>query len=389
MKTSGTHPELASEPDIDVITTAATTTTTAASTSSSSITKASSEFSPPPLPSLPSMSGHSSTMPIAISSESDVEPVPTSKPIPSSQLITISSGFNQGKPTGKKRLKKRELSKQQTQQPLPEKRCIRCTFSDCSHTEQRKNYMDDCIFTKHQNGVYNFSGCTKTFMRKRSKMSHIRTVHERKPRKTCKYEGCTFTTNDYGKYLPHLFTEHGEGEELKCLHCSQTFTNERVYDYHITNKHEPKQFQCSVCNRYYKTKFRLEEHWVRYHGKKPQHMCHICGKDFADEKVMTVHISSHSKEQVAKAEILEEISEAERRVAANRKPSAAAGSAAAAQPASPSPTPSEIATAEPVKDTPTVAELMSSGYRVVDEQEGYTVLEVNPEVHAEDLGEDL
>ena len=45
LKTSGTHPELASEPDIDVITTAATTTTTATSTSSSSITKASSEFS--------------------------------------------------------------------------------------------------------------------------------------------------------------------------------------------------------------------------------------------------------------------------------------------------------------------------------------------------------
>ena len=61
-------------------------------------------------------------------------------------------------------------------------------------------------------------------------------------------------------------------------------------------------------------------------------------------------------------------------MAANRKPSAAA-----AQPASPSPTPSEIATAEPVKDTPPIVqELMSSGPRVVDEQEGYTVLEVNP-----------
>ena len=84
-------------------------------------------------------------------------------------------------------------------------------------------------------------------------MNHIRTVHEGKPRKTCKYEGYTFATNDYGKYLPHLSTEHGEGEELNCLHCSQTITN-------ITNKHEPKQFQCSECNRYYKTKFRLEEH---------------------------------------------------------------------------------------------------------------------------------
>ena len=392
LKTFGTHPELPSEPDIDVITSAAATSTTATSTTSS-ITKASSEFSSPPLPSLPLMAGQSSSMPIAISSESDVEPVPTSNPIPSSQLITISSGFNQGKPTGKKRLKRSELSKQAQSQPLPRKRCIRCTFPGCSHTEQRKNDMDDHVFTKHQNGVYNCSGCTKTFLRKRSKVSHIRTAHEGKPRKTCKYEGCTFTTNDYGKYLPHLFTEHGEGEELKCLHCNQTFTNERVYDYHITNKHEPKQFQCSECNRYYKTKFRLEEHWVRYHGQKPENMCHICGKAFTNEKVMAVHISSHTKEQVAKAEILEEISEAERRVAEKRKPSAAAGSAAAAaasgEAASPSPTPSEIATAEPVgtSNNPTVAELMSSGHRVVEEQEGFTVLEVSPDVHA-DLGAD-
>ena len=131
---------------------------------------------------------------------------------------------------------------------------------------------------------------------------------------------------------------------------------------------------------------------MRYHGQKPENMCHICGKAFTNDKVMAVHITSHTKEQVAKAEILEEISEAERRVAEKRKPSAAAGSAAAAssgEPASPSPTPSEIATAEPVgtSNNPSVAELMSSGHRVVEEQDGFTVLEVSPEVHA-DLGAD-
>ena len=128
----------------------------------------------------------------------------------------------------------------------------------------------------------------------------------------------------------------------------------------------------------------MEEHWVRYNGGKPEHMCHICGKPFTDQKVMSVHITSPTKEQVAKAEILEEISEAERRIAEKRKPSSAA--AAPGNPASPSPTPSEIATAEPVNN-PTVAELMSSGHRVVEEQEGFTVLEVSPEVHA-DLGAD-
>ena len=119
---------------------------------------------------------------------------------------------------------------------------------------------------------------------------------------------------------------------------------------------------------------------------------------FTNEKVMAVHISSHTKEQVAKAEILEEISETERRVAEKRKPLAAAGSAAVSsaaaaaasgEAASPSSTPSEIATAEPVgtSKNPTVAELMSSGHRVAEEQEGFTVLEVSPDVHA-DLGAD-
>ena len=74
-----------------------------------------------------------------------------------------------------------------------------------------------------------------------------------------------------------------------------------------------------------------------------------------------------------------------------RKPAAAGSAAAAAsgEAASPSPTPSEIATAEPVgtSKNPTVAELMSSGHRVVEEQEGFTVLEVSPDVHA-DLGAD-
>ena len=120
-------------------------------------------------------------------------------------------------------------------------------------------------------------------------------------------------------------------------------------------------------------------------------MCHICGKAFTNEKVIALHISSHTKQQVAKAEILEEISEPERRVAEKRKPAAAGSAAAAAsgEAASPSPTPSEIATAEPVgtSKNPTVAELMSSGHRVVEEQEGFTVLEVSPDVHA-DLGAD-
>ena len=179
--------------------------------------------------------------------------------------------------------------------------------------------MNNHIFVKHQGGMYNCSSCTKTFLSKRAKINHIRTVHEGIPRKKCKYEGCNFQTNDYGKYIPHLFTDHGEGEKLECLHCKQDFTNERVYDYHITNKHEPKRYQCSECGRWYKTKFNLQEHWEKYHGSVPEFMCHICGKISADQKVLDAHIKSHSQEEVSKAEILEEIGKAQKQAKQRKK----------------------------------------------------------------------
>ena len=167
------------------------------------------------------------------------------------------------------------------------------------------------------------------------------------PERKCKYEGCDFQTNDYGKYMPHLFIEHGEGEKLQCLHCQQEFINERVYDYHITNKHEPKLFQCSECNRWYKTKFNLQEHWEKYHGSKPEFMCHICGKVSADQKVLDAHIKTHSQAEVSKAEILEEIGNAQKRAKERKATKSSAATSSESRPGFSSPTPSEIDTAVP------------------------------------------
>ena len=102
-------------------------------------------------------------------------------------------------------------------------------------------------------------------------------------------EGCLFETNDYGKMPPHLFQAYGIGDKLQCLHCNQEFSNERVYEYHITHKHK-------ACKRWLKTKYRLIKHWRDYHKDKtmPNFICHMCGKDFQQKGPMDTHIKAHS-----------------------------------------------------------------------------------------------
>ena len=278
--------------------------------------------SAPPLPSLPAEASTSTTTgtdcgttadnPIIFSSDSELgtAPVPTSQPIKSSKVVKVTSGYNKGKVTGKVRARRGEIRLSQGLLPTNTKK-YKCTYPGCTKAEARKNDIDDHIFVVHQRGKYTCPHCDSSFLRKRTKVSHIRTKHEGQKKCHCKVENCSWSDNDYGKLIGHLLTVHQIGTELKCLHCSKVFQNERSYEYHIIHAHEAKQFQCSKCKRWFKLKSRLQEHWNKYHKDDiPKFMCHICGHSFSDQKNMDAHVKKHSKEDESKANILNSIDNA-------------------------------------------------------------------------------
>ena len=142
---------------------------------------------PPPPPVLSSLLlGTSFASPVILSSDSDVgspaaipTPISTSQPIENTQIVKITSGYNKGKVTGKKRLKKYQISSF-TPHHEAQKRVIKCTYPGCSHSEQRKSDMDDHNYVVHQGGQYMCSQCPKTFTRKRAKVRHEKVMHDGK-----------------------------------------------------------------------------------------------------------------------------------------------------------------------------------------------------------------
>ena len=262
------HPDLPTEPDLEVPATPA-------------FPALSTPAPRPALPSLPSLPAEASSStagtdvgttadnPIIFSSDSDVastpvravesgQPFPTSQPIKSSKVVRVSSGYNKGKVTGKVRARRGEIRLSQGLQPSNDKK-YKCTHPGCTKAEARKNDLDDHIFVVHKGGKYTCPHCSSSFLRKRTKVSHIKVKHEGQKKCHCKVENCSWSDNDYGKLIGHMFSVHNVGTELKCMHCNKVFQNERSYEYHIIYAHEAKQFQCSKCKRWFKLKSRHEE----------------------------------------------------------------------------------------------------------------------------------
>lgn len=97
--------------------------------------------------------------------------------------------------------------------------------------------------------------------------------------------------------------EQGNGGKFKCEDCDTTVKTKKKLLKHIKTTHtagKPKPYQCSICQKSFKTKSYVETH-EKNHGEgavigkeeKP-FPCDMCGKSFKTEWYMKTHQKSHT-----------------------------------------------------------------------------------------------
>lgn len=134
--------------------------------------------------------------------------------------------------------------------------------------------------------------CTKSFTRKDSLESHIKTVHAAVHPYTCTHETCGRTFATRSMYLNHQKV-HGESKPYHCQECDGSFTLLADLKDHLKKSHsENEELRCSECFRVCLSQEDLETHKVSDHRFE----CEICGKIFARLAYLQTHVKVHNGE---------------------------------------------------------------------------------------------
>lgn len=134
--------------------------------------------------------------------------------------------------------------------------------------------------------------CTKSFTRKDSLESHIKTVHTSVHPYTCTHETCNRTFSTRSMYLNHQKV-HGETKPYHCQECEESFTLLAELKEHLKKMHsENEESRCSECFKVCLSLEDLEQHKMYDHRFE----CEVCGKIFARLAYLQVHVKVHNGE---------------------------------------------------------------------------------------------
>ena len=105
-------------------------------------------------------------------------------------------------------------------------------------------------------------------------------------------------------------TEEGNGGNIQCLVCKETFSMPCDLKKHSATHEKIKPFKCTVCNKTFHLKGQLKEHNQIHDADRLKIQCKMCSKTLLTRRGYIVHMLTHRKdksnETLANQEMLNE-----------------------------------------------------------------------------------
>ena len=153
----------------------------------------------------------------------------------------------------------------------------------------------------HKTGTFVCDHCPKVFNTQGNKRFHERVVHTHGKRKyKCGY--CKEMFKEHEQKVNHVASVHSVvASKLACQACDRVFNTRRKLNTHIKKDHlMEKTHKCTECDMAFYSTTKLKSHMVSHTGLK-EFQCSVCKKFFGRKKTLNVHMRTHA-EKIFKCE---------------------------------------------------------------------------------------
>ncbi|CAH1786994.1 unnamed protein product [Owenia fusiformis] len=140
---------------------------------------------------------------------------------------------------------------------------FKCEICSKSYTEKAHLINHSRIHTGEKGKCFKCETCSKTFTEKGNLQRHIR-IHTGENQFICKF--CSMRLADKVNLTAHENLHKGI-RPYKCKLCPMSYPNHSALVRHIRT-HNPVALKCDICQKNFKTKFRIIGHMKRMHGGK-------------------------------------------------------------------------------------------------------------------------
>ena len=203
------------------------------------------------------------------------------------------------------------------------KHCIVCKYGElkckvCGTTFDTVRLLSEHMDQEHPFLAWKCSNCVDRFISQEDLQEHFAVAHnveahEKKLESEATFDETTandgkpglggskqttWTCNICGKLLCskanlaiHVVTHRVLAKQFACDQCDAKFKQELLLRSHIRRVHCSPE-KCRHCGALVK-KDSMRKHFIRHHGKKPDHQCSVCFEEFETNEDLLGHKKSH------------------------------------------------------------------------------------------------